>query len=935
MGVLPRIAVLVAAGLFVGGCGGPAERAVDRPAAGGSIVPAVPGGGETDDGDLRTPRNATLGLSFKASGLPAGATATVGPFTNGDGVTLPAAGFTLYRAADVAVDLRQASYVRHSGQSPAEAPDALPRALLEWRDVAAEDATATGSLDNPAGDTWLWLDVYVGPRQAAGDYSGTITVGGVEREVAFRVLDFNLPDERRLTVAGRADWDDLKRLFPDAFETVQPRLIDREDRRYDVATGVLDALVSEAHDHRLALHVDALRPTVKWPSAEPPRVDWREFDALAGPWLDGIAFADRVPHGYWPLPEARMLDRYPPGAQLDYWQAAANHFDQNGWLDRSPLFVGGSGEPVGLDLNVRTRRRYNAVAATMLANHPSVRVQVPLELDQLELGDDADEIAEADAGRLVPASAGLVSDVPIETWPDGLDEPPTWLPTAGNALIPYTGAGGTLADVRSWAWLAFVRRSGLVDFGSALPQADSAAEAGDPNRLVWFYPGRWFGREGVVPSVQLKWLREAQQDHELLQLARERGETANARILAKLLPKPLQIRPLQEPEPSLVLMTGTADAAAWEEARRLVIDMILLKEPGELADPSERVYLERRQFRWMIDRERPVLMAGATEWLPGEVPGDLSLKLDVSIYNPTDTTPDENALTWTAVPRGWTVPPQSRPVPALAVYQVRDFVMTAGVDATATEPADEGGGVEITFVQGETGRSTPLRTAIPAADLGPLPGGLALDGDLSDWDARDRVQAGPMVAMLDRPTTQGHTLRRAEVPAGLWAGFTDENLYLAFELAGLTEGATTAGNVVLRDEDTGRAWGEDLAEVVVRPLYADGTLGPTVLIAFKPNGAAAGRSRLKDADAYTPFEGAIRYVAEVDGGTWRGEAAVDWSALLLPDRLDNLGQPERPAALLFNFGQHRPATGTTATWAGPVDHLESARFTGVLTLGEE
>ena len=63
---------------------------------------------------------------------------------------------------------------------------------------------------------------------------------------------------------------------------------------------------------------------------------------------------------------------------------------------------------------------------------------------------------------------------------------------------------------------------------------------------------------------------------------------------------------------------------------------------------------------------------------------------------------------------------------------------------------------------------------------------------------------------------------------------------------------------------------------------------------------------------------------------------MDWEALREPDRLDGLGRPEQPIALLFNFAQHRTQTGTTATWAGPVDVLHDPRYAGLLTLdGQE
>jgi hypothetical protein len=426
-----------------------------------------------------------------------------------------------------------------------------------------------------------------------------------------------------------------------------------------------------------------------------------------------------------------------------------------------------------------------------------------------------------------------------------------------------------------------------------------------------------------------------------LQLARQRGETINATILAKLLSRPVQMRPLQEPDPAYILMTGTAEPRDWDEALDLVAQTILLREPGQPVDDADRTRLDRAQLQWMEPREEPFLMVRQADWF-WRSSQEIGLSLGVDVYNASDTTPDRNSLTWSAAPPGWTVPPQPRQVPALAVYQIRRFEMSARIDPNLTLPtgaAAEDLTARVTFVQGETLKQTPLRFALPAVPINRLPGGYRLDGDLSDWTVTDRIHRGGLVEMFDRPDVQQHRLQRDSADTDLYAGWTEDALYLAFRLEGISgdlgrrqDGVGTSGNFVRRD--FGRPWGEDAAELIAQAVYADGTAGPALHLTVKPNGAVVGARRPPDEATWSAFEGAARYRATLQDAdptdVWRGELAIDWSALLEVGRFDNVGRPERPVMVRFNFAQHRPLSGTGTTWAGPIDRLDDLRVSGVL-----
>jgi hypothetical protein len=134
--------------------------------------------------------------------------------------------------------------------------------------------------------------------------------------------------------------------------------------------------------------------------------------------------------------------------------------------------------------------------------------------------------------------------------------------------------------------------------------------------------------------------------------------------------------------------------------------------------------------------------------------------------------------------------------------------------------------------------------------------------------------------------------------------------------------------------DFRRAWGEDVVQLLVQAVYPDGSLGPVLHVACKPNGGQWSERKVDlretATDAWEPLESGARYSCTVEKGEWRGEVAIPWRAL---QPVNFVAGPDRfPVMLRFNFAQHQQATGTSASWAGPVDHGRDDTFTGVLVL---
>jgi hypothetical protein len=907
------------------------------PAAAGSDAPGI---------TIAAARNESTSFSLQLGSVPRDGSYTlrVRPPQMGSS-SIPGSRLETYQILPMPVDVNRAGYVRHTGQSAAVRD--LPRALLPvGNDNGLVNLRALCDPGNSA-PLQIWVDLHVPDDTPAGDYASTCDVihaksGKAVSSVPLRltVYDFSLPTERHLQVVGRVDWKTLIRLYPDRFETVTPRLLSRSDAKYAPAVKTLDGIMSLAQRNRVSVAIPTLQPTVKWPAGAPPQVDWSDFDSVAGPWLRGDAFADKVPVGFWPLPSPDFLDRFDAGSQREYWANAANHFEQMHWLDRAPVWIE---KATPGRVRAADAVELSARANDLLKVDKKLRVLFPLENDQVQIvqaggGPGMVDIEHTD--RLWAAAPGLVFSPPAQLWAGHPKMMPRqWLRTDTPGLVPYAGAGGDERDVRLWAWLAFLRNASLIVWSGVLPSLDSPQQPADPNELIWFYPGEWFGVDGPVPTVQLKWLRGAQQDYEYLRLAADRGELLNTLVMARLMTKLVQIQPGNVPDPSYALMCGTTDAKAWVDAQRLLAKSILLRPPG--ADPSKAPDADRQHalhietLRWVQPQERPLLMGRTTQWYFDDRPGDngdgvtrVRLRLGIDIYNASDTRPDKNEMQWTSLPPGWQVRPQPIEVPALSMFDVRREQMDGSFDLSKiTRAAQQPSGLQ--FVNGFTKGATALKVVLPVAATERLEGRrLNIDGKLDEWAREDLIQDGPMVKMLSRPLVQQQGLEPASVPAKVYSGWAADNFYLAFDLRGAEVGPFK-GSQNFVNYQFRRAWGEDLVEVVIQPVY-EKTVGPVMHLVCKPTGTWVERKLdpRQHANPWDPMPGVnLRYKASIDGDRWIGEVAIPWNAITDPNA-------PLPRLLRFNFVQHRHATGESASWAGPIDFGRDDSFTGVLHVRE-
>jgi hypothetical protein len=861
--------------------------------------------------------------------------------------TIGAEQVTLYQALPLPADTNRAAYVRQTGLATTSRQ--FPTALLpitadqkgrfqltQIREAAnpTKPADPKSAIREPV---LRYADIAVAAETPAGTYEGALELvhdewgDKVDAAVPIKltVHDFVLPDERHLLMVAPVSWEALYSRWPGEFEAITPRLLNRDERTHAGAVRVLDQLVREGQRHRVQVVCPRVQPTVKWAPGLPPQFDWLDYDTVVAPYLSGDAFPDKVPLGFWPLPKIDQLDRYDRGAQMEYWKGAAAHFDQKGWLGQSPVMM----DPPASRFTDARIRAVGQDAADLLHAHSRIRVVVPLSSDLLPVSERPApaRVDITDAARVLAYAPGLVHGPTID-WTATFPPPKRYLAVDQSSPTPYVGAGQSERDVRQWAYLAFLQHADMVLFGQPIPKEASASDPVSPDQQVWFYPGQWFGVDGVLPTLQLKWARTAAQDFEYLYLARQRGEAASPELVARLLSRPVETPPNQSGDPAYSMVTGTADPAAWEDARRLIAHTISLRRPGQAPDAQLAQQLQIETINWTTPRAKPTVMVRDVRWSWAQDSGranTVDARLGVDLYLAAHDEAEKNTVGFTNVPAGWQIAPRPVTLGPLAMNKVTRVELPAKFDLDrAGVPATAVSEITFTGTGGFTRDPTPVRFVLPVGVSERREGALKLDALLADWNPADAIQDGPLVRMLDRPAVQSQQLRKAETSSAIYTAWAEDSFYVAFKLDGVT-GTDLHASRNFVEYQSGRAWGEDLCEVLLQAVYTDGASGPAVHVVCKPNGQWVERKApglvAPGEVQWSPAPEGVLYAGKLDGAMWRGELAV-------PFRLLNDARRGRPTLVRFNFGQHKSSTGESATWAGPTDSSRDDQFTGLLLL---
>ncbi len=812
---------------------------------------------EFQNGQVRllAARNETVAfqLVLHTDRPPAGPFDVIIDDLQGPGGTLAArSAIRLYRVHYTRVDRYRAWYPQRTGRSTT--PRLVPDALVPWDAPRGGGPLRLTTRRNEI----VWVDLHVPSDLAPGRYGGTLRVvaarGGREvltRSIQLEVTDVRLPDAPALPVVCRVDPRDLL-----AIQLGWPRSSAPETRVVPGAPGdqaareLIDETMRLLHENRTNPVLWACFPKYRPLSRRELEIDWRDYDALVAPYLDGSAFDDGVGLTHWIIPASL---EYPSAALngglgspryaallANYLELCRRHFAERGWLERAilrPL------PPQALD------------AAAVLATE---RVGAILQAAELDLP----LMAHLPAGSLAPLGwheAPAIDLSRVDLWcppADWLDPSvigqqinlgrrawfvPAWPPYSGT-LAPMAPAG----DARVLPWQAFRYGLGGIWIEHATePLERTAASA------ALIRSGRSLGYPGPVPTVRLKRLRRGIQDYDLLHLLAQAGRPLLARRAAEQIVRRAFTDACAENILDTRPTAWPADPAGYHLAR-----LALLSELSqEYVSPT-------------LQRDYWSLLAAHASRISAQVAGTRLIdpehaRVMVAVDNDTSS-PVSGRWELPQPPEGWTLETAEPLTVAPGQRAYRTLPLTL---AALTQNADGIQPFELVFEADRAG-SFAARGRLAVVGCPPADKPITIDGDLSDWLIAAGNSAG------DFRLVRGGSASADRPALGTQAFFCmdHERLYAAIRCA-LAPGEKPLwrpDNIV--PVDGAVPWGQDVVELLIDPENAPaGTAANLYMIQIKPSGLPVTRRGCRTEPPLgpsEPWQPALRVAVDVTAEAW-------------------------------------------------------------------
>ena len=789
----------------------------------------------------------------------------------------------------------------------------------------------------------FWVDVYVPRGTAADEYTGEVTCSAEgaatwRARLQVRVYDLVLPDARAVAAVGGFDYRTLfGRLIRDEQgKGFAPPFLDRRDARVRRGLVAMRQLMQMGHDHRLDLFEKGMRPLLKRDGLGRLLLDWEDYDAIVGPYLDGSAFADRVGCPAWPSPFCQEWpDPVPYGGVEDaaYLQTAKNllalcrmHFAESD--SRGQLFLWPCRGKVGPEEYGRFLR-----LARMIRE----------EDDQTPILSELPADPPRGAGWKVPGDFAQFASIvaPPSEWLAPSYKPPpagakgflygTWLAPGFPPHFPSLGVLAGAADLRAIPWLALKYGCPGLLVPEVLDWGEAPFSAAASTQTTLFYPGDVAGVEGVLPSVRLKWLRRGLQDLAYLQVLRQRGEGDVVRRVTDALVRYAGVEAAGDYYLDARLDGWVRDAAVWTVARR-----ILAEEAQQAVNPAERTQaqllalslawqeLRRKTSGLRLEQARTSLAAVRHEG-GGE---HLVATLLLDLFNECDQ-PAAPVLRVGPLPPGWECldGPEVRldPIPPLTSRKVVLSLKGPEIPFTPAGKWEVPLSIVLPAASGDStgpeARAQNVSVAVPALLAQPVSRPPVIDGDLSDWPARAGNVAGAF-ALLGRRGHLDKALARRPTEAFLLCD--SRNLYIAIRChePNMSDLVSESDNVVRYEQLM--ACGEDLVEVLLDPggqargaeeLYHVLVKPSGIVVAERGVGALTGKAG--------PWASGARVAVRRSDDDWVVEMAIP---------LASFG-PARPERFWgVNFARFAAVGQESSNWAQAARYLYHPKNLGTMYL---
>jgi hypothetical protein len=386
----------------------------------------------------------------------------------------------------------------------------------------------------------VWIDVYVPRDAAAGDYEGRVEVrwddGKTTLRLRLKVWPFALPD--RFSLRGDIYNGSLRRMPPE-----------QELLYYQLAK-----------QHRFEPGVYAYRPKLRLEGTK-VALDWTDYDARVGKYLDGSAFTER--HGYWgpgygePLEHILLpfdcergdnrarawpLAQPPAGPTAEFeaiWRETARqvkeHFERNpAWRRvRKIAFLDGLDESYSEEAYAKMRYYGRLLDEALGADWYQFRIDGGYSRQAMEsMAKDVD-LWVCHTVSYDPDFARQLRNRGVESWFYG---PMIYEQRKNSGCGSNTFLDLDLLVNRAIGWVAWKYRSGWIEWEfdwnayAAWYEAENFKEG---HRVyngsgLLIYRGEVMGYEQPVPSIRLKAQRRGLQDYEYFRLLADKHGEAEA-----------------------------------------------------------------------------------------------------------------------------------------------------------------------------------------------------------------------------------------------------------------------------------------------------------------------------------------------------------------------------------------------------------------------
>lgn len=780
----------------------------------------------------------------------------------------------------------------------------------------------------------LYMRVEVGPAQEPGTYRFPVTIltpgragaGNLDTAIDVEVSEIALPTEPRVIGCLTTTTSDLARLFPKTFGNINGVYLDRNAEEDAAAVQQLDALVKTAQREGVALFVEDICPRVKVDNVGAVTVDWDAYDRVMQPYMDGTAFADRVPLQVWlaPVPPRRLRDSPPQLRQ--FLAACAEHFAAKGWSATPAFMHPAMIDRIDVDANLR-----NAIEKVLKLHMPREMLAVAnpdADVPQARLWvvDDRDP-------RLPPAGA-LASEYSVRLWP--------WVCAA---------RAGTLAEpgVRGFVWRRGVTKAG-----------ESSEETGWG--LLTVQPAAT-GDEGIYPALRLAWLNQGLNDTALLGLLEKRSDPMLVNeVLGGLVGRTgltvaAKLSGEMPTAPAGYLYAGwPVERQTWSTLPGMLEKLVLANEPGQrvIVSPDDPLYIAAKL--WLAKARRPVArVAGYRFGFRNGAEGViLDTAADLLIENPVDAAVDMEAR-FALLPGDFDVVPAvgqprgQRDVKVAAYGMDRLLIPVAGhLDSLIESPRVS----SLNLSERGAGSVLRLPVQLPIYRMKAAANPPRIDGRPNDWpmDAQIRTFGLMNVAMryLARPDLLAGTPRREEEPATVRWSYDANNFYALIRcpqpnISDERNNEWPDHEGGLRPDDPARWWGTDGLQLqLCTPTNA--AAGPAKAeskifnVAFKPGGVMMVRqATLKDAtlSKWTGGPQGVNFAIQIEkeDGRVKGytiEAAIPRNWFNGAENIAGLPGP----ALRVNVLRHRAHDLSSMSWSGPIVNDDDVAMMGLL-IGNE